>query len=159
MTHAKFSLGMVLCCLFVTHLEAAESEPRTLDKPCNYNLTVGGNKPTYRELLSELLHAYKTYATDAQKDQVVVEMQKAMELFGNGPKPYMDYGQWVNQGFDYTLFKQSKGQFYNKITDKDFPWPLKIPCDQVYGYNVYDAHYALLGILQYNAYQSTGGDS
>lgn len=159
MTHAKLPFGIVMCLVLVTHLDAAETEVRTLDKQCNYNLTVEGNKPTYRELLSVLINAYKNYEISAQKDRVVAEIQNAIELFGNGPKPYMDYGQWVMKGFDYTSFKQCKVQFYDVIAGKEFPWPFIVPRDQVRGYNVYDAHYALFGILQYNAYQSTGGDS
>lgn len=137
---------------------ASFASDRTLDAPCRYSLTTDGKNPTYRELLVEVLARYKqAYDTS---DQVVPTLENAMAFFGTGPKDPTLFKQ-KNPSFNYTTFYRCKERLYDDISQSGFELPFKnSPQALRDGVSFYfDIRYALFGVLQYNAYCTTGGDS
>jgi len=131
------------------------AEVRILDKQCRYSLKADGSKPTYRELLETLVDiAIKR----GESQEVVGDLKRAIASFGSGVPNSSD----VPEEFDYTSFYRSKEDFYSKVMSPDFPYPFReVPENQRTdgGNSRYDVYHALVGVLQYNAYEATGGDS
>lgn len=136
---------------------------RTLDKDCNYIEKSNGIAPTYREALTEMLLIYENVSTDTNKQKVVAVLSQAIDLFGQGPRESAVFEQeYMIHKFNYTFFKTCKDWFFSSITKKGFPFPYRTNAEAqkyVHDLTYFDIDHALLGILQYNAYQTTGGDS
>lgn len=148
---------------FAADAARALESVKALDADCLYVTRSDGRSLTYREVLEvaiETFSAQPNIPHESLISRVSQDFHLAMRIFDNGPISKEIFETEFAKDFNYTAFKLTVDRFWHYLNQERLPLRLNAEAGKfVYDLKVYDINHALEGILQNNAYKTTGGDS